>query len=512
MDQFSPKIKCSVGILTLNSENGLRSCLKSLRDFAEVIVCDGNSSDRTREIAREYGAKVISQYESNEPDLPCVKDKAAVRQKAMEAATRDWYFYMDADDTLSPEVVEEIRAIASDPTPKYLVYRMPTRIFFEYRDGSLHEIKHEATYPSYQTRLVHRSVGAYFRGEVHDRLAIDGNKFPVGTMAGYYNFHWPEKRLMDFWSYLGRYADWELETSLPMTLGNLLFWGIYRRARTIIGYLLWRLPFMYARYGTKNSMPLGIELTIVRYHSKLLFGTIRRYMATRHWWIYVGEVMRGKDTNRILTNLALMEREAMGSILDIGGGKGRASHYRFLRMVKWNKIMTVDISPDVGADYVLDLEKDRLPFAGENFDYVFLMNVLEHLNKRKEVLEEIRRVLKSVRSDSKVEAGQNEQRGRLLGVIPFLVNVHPDPHDFVRLTSEGLAELFKSAGYSDWQIEPVGRGPFTAGYYQFEFALPRFLRLACGPIALFLDWIMIKISRKDLSAKFPLSYIFVASK
>jgi glycosyltransferase involved in cell wall biosynthesis len=508
------KIKCTIGILTLNSEAGLPACLASLKDFSEIIVCDGNSTDRTREIAEAAGARVIKQYESSEPHLPCVKDKANVRQKNMEAATHEWYFFMDADDTLAPEVIEEIRAIVTKPKSEHLIYRMPTRIFFE-QGQNLKEIKHEATYPSYQTRLVHRSVGAYFKGEVHDRLVYNEWKYPVGTMKGYYNFHWPEKRVQNFWAYLGRYADWELETARPSTFGNLLKWDIYRRLRTILGYVFYRLPWMYMRHGFRDCMPLNIELTIVRYHFKLLFKNIGKYIATRSWWIYVREISRGKDTNRTLTNLALAQTECVGSILDIGGGKGRASHYRFIRLNKWNKVTSLDIDPSTAPDIVLNLEEEKIPAKDESYDYVFLFNVLEHLNHRKEVLAEIRRVLKSVRSDGAVKKYADDSSGKLIGVIPFLVNVHPDPNDYVRLTEQGLRELFNEAGFSKVEIRAVVRGPFTAGYYQFEYLLPRIVRLVCGPFALLLDRIImatINRNRRNLAAKFPLSYIFHVSK
>ena len=59
---MNQKIPCSVGILTLNSGQALRRCLDSLKDFAEIIICDGNSTDNTLEIAREYGAKIVKQY------------------------------------------------------------------------------------------------------------------------------------------------------------------------------------------------------------------------------------------------------------------------------------------------------------------------------------------------------------------------------------------------------------------------------------------------------------------
>jgi glycosyltransferase involved in cell wall biosynthesis len=499
-----------VGILTLNSEQGLSACLDSLKDFAEVIVCDGNSTDRTREIAEAAGARVIRQYETDTPNTPCIKDKATVRQKNMEAATHDWYFYMDADDTLSSEVVEEIRSIVSRPISEHsghLIYRMPTRIFFEEADGRLvREIKHEATYPSYQTRLVHRSVGARFKGQVHDRLVFDAKRFHVGTMKGYYNFHWSAERVAHFWKYLGRYADWEIEVAVHGTLGGYLYWGLYRRVRTIAGYVFYRLPAMYIRHGFKDSMPLGIELTIVRYHSKILWGDMRKYVTSRHWWIYIREVLRGKDTNRILTNIALMKKSCTGSILDIGGGKKRASHYRFLDMTTWHKITTVDISREAEPDHVLNIENEKLPFADQTFDYVFLMNVLEHIDNRGDVLSEIHRVLKGVRSDG------GNRSGELVGVIPFLVNVHPDPHDFVRLTEQGLRNVLLASGFSSAIITPVGSGPFTAGYYQFEFIVPRIFRVILGPCCRGLDAFITVISGRDWKSKFPLSYIFYASK
>lgn len=270
--QSIERIPCSVGILTLNSEKGLPACLESVKAFGEIVVCDGNSTDSTVAIAHSYGARVVKQYDSDEPNLRCVKDKATVRQRNMEAATFDWYFFMDSDDTLSPEVVEEIRSIVTNPHPTHVVYRMPTRIFIEGR-----EIKHEATYPSYQIRLIHKKlVAPHFKGKVHERLVFDEKRFPVGTLKNYYNFQWPKERYVNFWKYSKMYADWELDVVEPRSLSEFLYWGLYRRIRVILGYLF-RIPLMYLRYGFKDSMPLHIELYIVRYHLRILFGEIRMF-------------------------------------------------------------------------------------------------------------------------------------------------------------------------------------------------------------------------------------------
>jgi glycosyltransferase involved in cell wall biosynthesis len=273
------KIKCSVGILTLNSASGLAKCLNAFKDFEEIIVCDGNSTDNTVEIAKAYGAKVIKQYDTDEKNVRCVKDKATVRQKNMLAATCDWYFFMDSDDTLSEEAVEEIRGIVSSPSPEYLIYRMPTRIYIE-DDSGYKEIKYEATYPSYQTRLVHKSVNARFKGQVHDHLVWDTKTFKVGTMKSYYNFFWPKERVQNFWKYSSTYAQWEVDVSPKRIFSDFVYWVVYRRLRTIAGYILYRLPKMYILHGFKETMPLSIELNIVRYHCKILLLDIIKYFKT----------------------------------------------------------------------------------------------------------------------------------------------------------------------------------------------------------------------------------------
>lgn len=265
------KIPCSVGILTLNSGKTLRRCLESLKNVAEIVICDGNSTDDTLAIAREYGAKIVQQYDSDEPNLRCVKDKANVRTKNMRAASLEWYFFMDSDDAFSPEVEDEIRSITTNSNPQFLVYRMPARLFL---DGK--EIKHEATYPSYQTRLINRKVDPFFKGKVHERLEFDRQKFPVGTMKSRYDFHWPKDRVEHIWKYQKMYAGWETDVMDPSgSWKSFFYWGVYRRLRIIGGYL-YRIPRMYLFYGFRDSMPPRIEFAIMWYHVYLLYLFIKK--------------------------------------------------------------------------------------------------------------------------------------------------------------------------------------------------------------------------------------------
>ena len=265
------KIPASVGILTLNSGKTLRRALNSLTDFAEIIVCDGNSTDDTLEIAREYGAKIIRQYDSDEPNLRCEKDKANVRNRNMQAASFDWYFFMDSDDELRPEVVQEIRSIVENPNPPFLIYKMPTRIILS---GRL--IQHASVYPAYQTRLFNRRTGAYFKGPVHERIIFDGKKYPVGVMKSFYYFHWPEERVKNFWAYQKKYAQWEVETIRFETFGSFIRWAIWYRLRIIAGFIFWRIPRLYLLRGFKDSLSPRYEFMVLGQHFYILHLMIKK--------------------------------------------------------------------------------------------------------------------------------------------------------------------------------------------------------------------------------------------
>lgn len=348
-------IPCSVSLLTLNAADSLAVCLEGLKNFAEIIVCDGNSTDGTQEIAARYGAKVIRQYDTEEPNVPCATDKAAVRERAMAASTLQWRFFMDADDTLSEEAVDEISAIVRDPAPRHFIWRMPTRIFIDGR-----EILHEATYPSYQTRLVHESVGACFKGPVHDHLVWDTALFPAGTMKNYYNFQWSKERVAHYWQYLSTYVKRELKTAdiHRASLRHFFYWGVYRRLRIILGYVLWRLPRMYFRHGFRDSMPLPIELQIVAHHIWILFGSATLFLTSRPWFVVVRELFSGTGLSRARAYLALRDFEAYGRVLDVAGSAD-ARHWDYLQTRRWHR--------DTFA-------ADTFSFPDRHFDTVLLLN------------------------------------------------------------------------------------------------------------------------------------------
>ena len=89
----------SIVVITKNEENLLETCLKSCSFADEIVVIDNGSNDKTVEVAKKHGAKVIS-FESD--------DFSKTRNKGMEVAKSDWVLYVDADERVLKDLEMEI--------------------------------------------------------------------------------------------------------------------------------------------------------------------------------------------------------------------------------------------------------------------------------------------------------------------------------------------------------------------------------------------------------------------
>jgi glycosyltransferase involved in cell wall biosynthesis len=99
----------SVIVPVRNEARNLPRCLEALAGVGEVYVIDSQSTDDTVEIAQSHGAKVIQfNYAGGWPKK---------RQWAMNTlpVAYDWILLLDADEILTPELVEEIRRVVQDP-------------------------------------------------------------------------------------------------------------------------------------------------------------------------------------------------------------------------------------------------------------------------------------------------------------------------------------------------------------------------------------------------------------
>src|ERR1700675_1760981 len=198
-------------IAVRNEARNLPRCLESLRKIGEAYVVDSQSTDDTVEIARSFGAKVVQfHYQGGWPKK---------RQWAMESLPllHDWILLLDADESLTPELTQEIRAAIQDPT--YDGYHIALRIYFLGR-----ELRHSGA-SFYKLSLFRRGKGRYecrlkeqdasmADMEVHEHVVVEGRteklKFPlrhhnVASLSHYIRKH-------------DAYSNWEAKVWLNRKL------------------------------------------------------------------------------------------------------------------------------------------------------------------------------------------------------------------------------------------------------------------------------------------------------
>lgn len=120
----------TASLIVKNEERVLGDCLASIAPVVdEIVIADTGSTDRSREIAESYGARVI--------DFPWTGEFAAARNAALEASRGRWILYIDADERLAPTSREQVHSMlaAHDLVAARLWLRPATgfTIFREYR-------------------------------------------------------------------------------------------------------------------------------------------------------------------------------------------------------------------------------------------------------------------------------------------------------------------------------------------------------------------------------------------
>lgn len=254
-------IPCTVAILTKNSAGTLGRALESVKDFSDIIVCDGGSTDDTVNIAGQYGARVIVQDPAFLDAQGRIADFAAIRNQTLGASRESWFFFLDSDEYISKELENEIRRVTTSRTDGAFT------LFRRYvLDGQ--EVMCATTYPNPSTRLFAKSSVVGFIKKVHERIelkpgvtagTLQGKLFvPVEGTSG------PSPTKMDY--YIGLQIAQSMTSAKPFyrKFLDMLWW----HARVSLLYLLRLVRIRLFCRGTK--MPLKIELSRHVYHVRLL--------------------------------------------------------------------------------------------------------------------------------------------------------------------------------------------------------------------------------------------------
>ena len=148
----------SVVIITLNEERNIGRCIDSVQAIAdEVLVVDSFSTDRTKAISLEKGARFIEhQFEGH------------IEQKnwAWQQATQPFVLSLDADEALSDELSEAIQKLKPELCLDGYSMKRLTNYCGQW-------IRHSGWYPDIKIRLFAKGKGSWRGVNPHDRYDVD---------------------------------------------------------------------------------------------------------------------------------------------------------------------------------------------------------------------------------------------------------------------------------------------------------------------------------------------------
>lgn len=248
-------IPCSIAMITLNSAKTLRRALESVREFDDIVIFDGNSTDGTPEIAREFGARVFSQSPSGPPNYR-LSDFGAEKQKAVDAARGPWVFILDSDEWMSKELVEEIRRMVSGPPAVCMIPRM---LVLNDR-----VIKYAFFYPDYYPRFFHMSTGAHFEvGRVlHEKIKFAPEAKMMKLVNPIYHtwLSYAESLIKDE---ANRILVLQQQSKRRMSFGHYFYWVVFRDTLTLIRVIT-KMILVWLRHPGPDTLPWRWNWRVIR--------------------------------------------------------------------------------------------------------------------------------------------------------------------------------------------------------------------------------------------------------
>ena len=246
----------SVIIITRDEEEAIGAALESAAFADEIVLVDSGSRDRTVEIARSRGARVIQTT-----DWPGF---GAQKNRALDHATRDWVFSLDADERVTPELRAEIEAVVKG-APAEDAYDVPRLSSYCGR-----YMRHGGWWPDHVTRLFRREKARFSDDLVHERLVVSGS---TGRLKG----HLLHEAFEDFEEVLRKVDDYSSANAQMMhargkrgSLASAILHGGWAFFRT---YVL-RAGFLDGRHGFMLAVS-NAEGTYYRYLKLMRLGEKR---------------------------------------------------------------------------------------------------------------------------------------------------------------------------------------------------------------------------------------------
>ncbi|MBC2850693.1 glycosyltransferase family 2 protein [Cetobacterium sp. 8H] len=182
-------MKISVAMITFNEEKILRKTLESVKGLVdEIVIVDSGSTDKTEEIAKEFGAKYF---------VESWKGYGPQRNSAIDKCQGEWILNIDADEEISEELAKKIKEITTNSQEKREVFKI-NRLSVCFGK----ELKHGGWGTSYAIRLFKKEAGRFNDNTVHEAFETQKEIFKIKEDI----FHHSYLTMEDYFIRFNRYT------------------------------------------------------------------------------------------------------------------------------------------------------------------------------------------------------------------------------------------------------------------------------------------------------------------
>lgn len=225
------KTPISIIIPTFNEAANLTELLPQLQWAEEIIVVDSFSQDQTAEIAQKFATRFFQRTYTGPADQ---------KNWAIPQAKHPWVLLLDADERLSPELLQEIQAFMKNPNTQYAGYWIGRQNYFMGQ-----KIQYSGWQGDAVIRLIQRDLCRYNNKQVHEEIESEGK---IGRLK-YKLEHYTYKDLLHFMSKMERYAAWSAQDHFHKT-SKIGFFHLYVKPFfRFFNHFILRKGFLDGRVG-----------------------------------------------------------------------------------------------------------------------------------------------------------------------------------------------------------------------------------------------------------------------
>jgi glycosyltransferase involved in cell wall biosynthesis len=220
-------IPLSVTIIAFNEEKNILRTLESVKEIAaEIVVVDSGSTDRTADICQSFGCRVLTRI---------FDGYGTQKQFAVDQASHDWILSLDADETLTPEIVREIQQQLSRKELSAAGFELPIVLNYMGR-----QMRYGGLGNKFYLRLFNRKMAGFNTLPVHEGVETKGKTERLKGEVIHYSY----RDLSHHIDKINHYTTQAAEGYRQKGRKFPRWWVMFKFPVTFINYYLLRRGFL----------------------------------------------------------------------------------------------------------------------------------------------------------------------------------------------------------------------------------------------------------------------------